>query len=288
MQASIAHGGRNLALTGVPRSGTTLCCHLLGLAPDTVALLEPMEVHRLPVGDRSAAVDTVSAFFAESRRSLLDDGTAWSEQHDGRVPDNPFASQRDGQGRRARAVSRGRIRVERPLTPSFTLAIKHPAAFTALLPELAARFDTVALVRNPLAALASWHSLDLPIARGRMPAAERLDPALGRRLTGIMDVVSRQLAILDWMFERYRRHLPPRALLRYEDMVATGGQALAMASGVPVPRVPLTERNASRLYDIALCERLASRLLADRGSWRGCYGDVDIDMLLKRMRAGHE
>ena len=40
--------GRQLALTGVPRSGTTLCCRLLGMARGTVALFEPMDVAWLP------------------------------------------------------------------------------------------------------------------------------------------------------------------------------------------------------------------------------------------------
>jgi hypothetical protein len=33
----------DVVLTGLPRSGTTLTCHLLNKLPDTVALHEPMQ-----------------------------------------------------------------------------------------------------------------------------------------------------------------------------------------------------------------------------------------------------
>lgn len=276
--------GRELALTGVPRSGTTLCCHLLGRAQGTVALFEPMEVAKLP-RERGAALDAIAAFYADSRASLLADGSAWSQQVDGRVPDNPFSSRRGADGQRRREAERGRIRMDAPPTAGFTLAIKHNAAFTALLPELAERFDTCAIVRNPLAVLASWHSVDLPVSQGRLPAGEHFDAALARRLDAAPDVIARQLVLLDWLFERYARCLPAGRVLAYEDVVASGGAALAAAFGLALEPQPLSGRNASRLYSAELAETLALRLQADRGAWRGRYGDGDVDRLLQRMRA---
>lgn len=285
--AVLRHGpARNLALTGVPRSGTTLCCHLLGQATATVALFEPMEVSKLP-RDREAALDAVEGFYADSRTSLLADGSAWSQEVDGRVPDNPFASRREADGQRRREARRGRIRLETPPAPGFTLAIKHNAAFTALLPELGGRFDACAIVRNPLAVLASWHSVNLPVSRGRLPAGEHFDPALARRLDSEPDTVGRQLVLLDWLFERYARCLPMARVLAYEDIVRSGGRVLAEALGVELAPQPLVERNASRLYSVELCEALALRLQGDRGAWRTRYGDGDVGDLLRRMRADH-
>lgn len=276
--------GRNIALTGVPRSGTTLCCNLLGQAPDTVALFEPMDVAALPQA-RGPALAQVEHFFVRARASLLAEGTAWSQQVDGAVPDNPFASETGANGRRRHRAARGLIRPGKPLSARFTLVVKHNAAFTALLPELAGRFETWAVVRNPLAVLASWHSVDLPVTRGRLPAGELLDPVLAAGLDAEGDVVSRQLRVLDWLFSRYLAHLPAARLLRYEDVVATAGRTLSEATGVEVPRIALDERNASALYDLRLCEQLAGRLQADRGgAWRGCYGDSDVERVLHRMR----
>ena len=268
--------GRQLALTGVPRSGTTLCCRLLGMARGTVALFEPMDVAGLPRG-REPALAAIEVFYAQSRASLAADGTAWSQQVDGLVPDNPFASERSADGQRVREAERGRIRVaDDGMAPGFTLAIKHNAAFTALLPELAKRFETCAVVRNPLAVLASWHSVDLPVSHGRLPAGEHFDAALARRLDAEPDCVSRQLLLLDWMFSRYACYLPPARVLAYEDVVDSGGQALAAAFEVELGPQPLHERNASRLYDAEACAGFAARLHADAGAWRGFYGDDEI------------
>ena len=278
--------GRNIALTGVPRSGTTLCCRLLGEAVQTVALFEPMDVQRLPHQDRAAALDQVEAFFAMSRRSLVTSGRAFSNQIGGSVPDNPFGQQRDSQGRRMREAVLGEIVVDKPLGDDFTLVVKHNAAFTALLPELAQGMEAFAVVRNPLAVLASWHSVDLPVSHGRLPAGERLDVELSSLLDSLDDVLERQIAILDWFFERYATALPRERVMAYEAVIHSGGEELALATGLPVPRMPLTGRNASKLYDSALAWHLAERLLARGGGWHAFYCDAEIEALAKLMAAG--
>ena len=276
---------RNIILTGVPRSGTTLCCNLLGQASDTVALFEPMPVHELPLQHDVAAAE-VAAFFKRSRASLLNSGMAASQQAEGRVPDNPFGSEVGANGIRVRKVQLGDIRVEKPLSPEFTLVVKHNAAFTALLPTLLPLFECYALVRNPLAVLASWNSVDLPVARGRLPAGERLSPALRVRLDAEPDVLERQLLLLDWLFERFDRCLPRERIMRYEQLVASGGNALATTLAVAVPPLPLRNRNANRLYDAGACERYAERLHRHEGPWRGFYGDADVAGALNALQGG--
>src|SRR5690606_13139246 len=87
---------------------------------------------------------------------------------------------------------------------------------------------------------------------------------------------ARQLLLLDWLFSRFAHVLPPARILRYEDVMESGGATLAQASGVPVPTSALASRNASRLYDADACKRFAARLHADAGAWRGFYDDDDI------------
>jgi len=274
--------GRDILLTGVPRSGTTLCCQLLGRADDCVALFEPMQVDQLPTA-HDAALARIDEFLAGSRGSLLADGSAWSQQVDGNVPDNPFGERTDASGRRVREAVRGRIRPGKPLSAGFSLVVKHNAAFTALLPALAQRHPTWAVVRNPLAVLASWHSVSLPVSSGRLPAGEHLDPVLAGRLASDGDVVGRQLAILDWFFGRYRDALPRERVIAYENVVSSQGRALADAVDIEAPLLPLRDRNASALYDAASCTMLVERLLADHGAWRRFYREDDVVALGERM-----
>lgn len=275
---------RDLILTGVPRSGTTLCCDLLGRAGDTMALVEPMPVHALPL-DHAEAVGSIRGFFRDSRDSLLRAGEAIGQQVGGRGPDNFFDDQRDARGLRVRKVGLGAVRVDKPLSPCFTLVVKHNAAFAALLPTLAESFECLALVRNPLAVLASWNSVDLPVARGRLPAGERLEPALATALDAQPDLLTRQLLLLDWLFARFARVLPRARILRYEDVVGSNGAALAQASGIALPAATLASRNASRLYDADACAAFAARLRADRGAWRGFYGEDEIMAALAALTA---
>lgn len=276
---------RDLILTGVPRGGTTLCCDLLGRADDTVALVEPMPVHALPV----RAVDAVAeirAFFQASRASLLAAGVATGQQIDGKGPDNFFDGERDGSGLRVRKAQLGDVRIDKPLSGAFTLVVKHNAAFAALLPALAERFDCVAVVRNPLAVLASWNSVDLPVARGRLPAGERLAPLLAAALDAEPVLLERQLLLLDWLFGRFVHTLPRARIVRYEDVVASGGAALADATGIAVSPQPLRGRNASGLYDVQACERYAARLRGHAGAWRAFYDDAALAGVLDAMRGG--
>lgn len=274
---------RCLALTGVPRGGTTLACHLLAGCDDTVALFEPMDVREL-AEDRLAALAKVEHYFDRCRTQALATGTAPSKQLDGRVPDNPFAPRAGNAPRRLQATP-GEVTIGSPLSDGFLLAIKHNAAFAALLPELAQRLPTRALVRHPLAVLASWNSVDLPVREGRIPAGERLDGALRCALDAEPDRLRRQLRVLDWFFARFAAALPAGHVLRYEDIVATSGRCLFDSVGAVPRRVPvLRERNASGDYRLSDPASLADALLRQGGEWERWYPRTTIVPLLRRMQ----
>lgn len=268
--------GRDIVLTGVPRSGTTLSCRLLNDAADVVALFAPMQVELLPENAPAAAVAQIRDFLAQSRSQLRHEGRCWSQHVDGQVPDNPVSSQRAQDGSRVHQAVRGQIRIDKPLSPGFTLAIKHNAAFTALLPELVKTEAVYGIIRNPLAVLGSWHSVSLPVSQGRLPAGERLCPRLRAQLAEEPDLLARQLIILDWFFGRFAEHLPAAHVSRYEQLVQSHGQSLAAMLDLPLPVRDLQSRNSSRLYDAGAAQHWAQRLLARGGAWSHWYGREEI------------
>lgn len=299
---------RDVIITGPARSGTTLVCHLLNRLPDTVALHEPMDLRALgALGTAEQVAAEVARFFETSRQSLLAERRAISRHVDGRVPDDPIAADRS-RGRptlryllralkhagrrpplRRNLATRGWVTFDRPLTPSLLLAIKHHAGFTALLPILAGAFECYAVVRNPLAVLASWNTVDFALADGRSWVAERIDPTLRRALKALPDRLDRQLHLLEWSFSQYARYLSPERVLRYETIVATGGRALTAIS----PRatdlaVPLESRNANPLYDRALMNRLGERLLEHEGALWAFYPRDAVVTLLEQLAAAEE
>ncbi len=210
-------------LSGIPRSGSSLCCRLAGELPDTVALSEPINSSTFAgVATNGEASGRIEDFARQARASVLLEGRAPSIVVDGRVDDDMVVTWPSESGLRERQARRGEIQLRKPLTPDFTLIIKHNALFAALLAELGRAFECVALVRNPVAVLASWQTVDLPVHGGRIPAGERFDEELQASLQKEPDLLRRQIRILNWFFASFQTHLSSDDIIRYEDLVSSG------------------------------------------------------------------
>ena len=277
---------RTWLLSGVPRSGTSLCCRLAGELPDTVALSEP--IRRKAFGGMDTprgAIARIGDFAEETRARLLVEGRAPSIQVGGNLDDHRGALGGGESRLRQPRGKWGEIEIGKPLTSRFTLVIKHNALFTALLPLLADSFSCLALVRNPLAILASWQTVDLPVHRGRIPAGEELDGELCSALDRESRVLGRQLIVLDWFFARFAAHLPPGNIIRYEDLIASGGRSLFQRLGhASAPPCTLESGNSSELYDRATIDTLLGALLDDGGGWTNFYRPSDCERVAERIR----
>ena len=271
----------DIILTGIARSGTTLSCSLLNKLPQCVALHEPMNPAKLVGLDfPDAYLARVASFFAEQRVSLLGSGTAVSKARDGRVPDNPFGSAPATAGLRPSTVKNQEVHFEKRLRPDFRLVVKHPNFFTATLTTLLTRYACYAIVRNPLAALLSWHSIQAPVNDGHLPYGEAFDDGLKANLAAEPDRLGRQLIILKWYYSRYATLLPRDHVIRYEELVSSGGRALAVIDpDAAALAEPLESRNTSKLYDAGLVRRLADPLLDDESIYGGFYGRADVEQL---------
>jgi hypothetical protein len=268
----------DVILTGVPRSGTTLSCFLLNKLPNVVALHEPMEVWQVAdLRDDGARCNAVVDFFLKTRESILAQRLAVSKQVAGRVPDNPIAEFVNGEGLRETVVSVGQISVSKRLDRDLTLVVKHPAAFTAMLNLLVKRFRCYALIRNPLAVLASWNTVALPVQQGHAPVAEAFDTVLREKLARRSDRFDRQLCLLAWYFDQYYRMLPAASILRYEEIVMSGGRTLK--SIVPCAdelAERLDNKNNSAAYDRKVIRTIGRKLLASEGSYWRFYSREDV------------
>ncbi|MFI5008677.1 MAG: hypothetical protein ACHQDY_00205 [Solirubrobacterales bacterium] len=281
-------------LTGVPRSGTALSCELINRLPDARALDEPMQVGALI--DRAttgvqAALDTdllcgeIAAFAECQRRSILDRGVALSRHVGGRVSGGRIADGRDENGVRRRVGERGEIRLERPSSEDFTLVLKHPVLFTAMLGVLRERFSVFAIVRNPLAVMGSWEGMPMMVRTGDLGLPAVVAPELSNRLAGIEDVTERQLCLLDWYFGMYEKLLPRERIVRYEEIVSSGGTALASIVPAAVTlRVALEGRNATAVYDREHMLEVGNLLLSrGQAPWRSFYPASAVEELLDRV-----
>jgi hypothetical protein len=279
---------RNVLITGTPRSGTTLLCSLLNKVADTVALHEPMNVWDFPKCKNAEAVaDVIEGFCGETRASLLEHGFAMSKHVAGRIPDNVAADQVNQRGTRLRHTEHGRVEVEKALSQDFVLALKHPVAFTALLETLSQRFECYAIIRNPLATLASWNSLAwLNVKNGHAPIGEKLDADLQRDLAAQPDAIERQLHILEWFYRRFRAFLPDASMIKYEDLIASRGRDLGKFFPAAADLDEnLISKNVNKFYDRALMLDLGERLLRRSGVIWDYYRKSDVEKLMAEVNS---
>ena len=260
-------------------------CYLLNKLPDVVALHEPMRVKEFRrYRNQDAICREIDLFFANTRSTLAQSGLAVSKKVGDSVPDNHISDDIGSDGLRINLVDRGAVRFEVPMDQNYTLAIKHIVAFTALLEQLVGRYDVYASVRNPLAVLLSWNSVDMAVREGRAPVAERLDEHLKGRLAGIADRFVRQVELLGWFFAQFDKYLPRSNIIRYETVMATGGACLDVI--VPSARQlseRLESRNHSGLYDRNLIPVLTETMFETNGDYLKFYSRGDIEELAEEL-----
>lgn len=255
---------QQVILTGLPRSGTTLTCHLLNKLSDCVALHEPLVPLDLIAYKRGDLISVIADYFTAQRLQILQTGTAVSKSFGGQVPDNPMAGVDPNTGKRIRVLDGRLVQINKKLSNDFYLAIKQPAFFTAILKDLVASglFNCFAVVRNPLSVLLSWNSVEMPVSRGRVPAAEAFDPELKQQLDQIPDVYDRQLFLLDWFFQQYINYLPSEHILFYEETIKSNGKSLGNISPLAYHLSErLSSKNNNHLYSGTLKKILLEKIL---------------------------
>ena len=277
---------RNIVLTGPGRSGTTLTCFLLNKLPDTVALSEPIApgkyANRMP--DYEAVADGIEEYYRDMRKMALTQGLVISKHSGGMVPDNSKGMK---DGVRQRIVDKGEIPVRKELEPDFYLAIKQPGMFTALLPTLAKRFPSFAIIRNPLAIMLSTSTLQKPNnRRGKSRSAKvTYDPQLGERLEENKkegaDKIGLRLLRFHHAFERYHQSLPESHIIRYEDICSSRGKALKVivpsAEGLDEP---LENKNLNPLYPRDKVFQFGERLLESEGAYWNFYSRQEVEEIM--------
>jgi hypothetical protein len=261
----------------------------LNKLPNTVALSEPISPGRFEdyLPDQEAVCDQIELYYRRMRRRARKEGTVISKHVDGVVPDN---TKGEVGGVRRRIAEKGEIALQKELSSGFTLAIKQPGLFTAVLPVLAKRFPCYAIVRNPLAVMASVHSIQGRRKEARGPAADqRYDPDFLRHVRNFEandshDRLTMRFMRFDAYFDRYQKVLPRDHILRYEDIVSSGGRALKVI--VPAARdldEPLESKNLNSLYDRNEMLRLGERLLQSEGAYWNFYSRKSVEEMLGRL-----
>ena len=86
---------------------------------------------------------------------------------------------------------------------------------------------------------------------------------------------------VDWFYERYACELPGERVIRYEDIIATGGAALApIASSAAGLGLGLESRNAAAVYEREHMRDLGRLLLERDGAQWLFYTREEVSQLM--------
>jgi len=192
---------------------------------NTVALHEPIQPKLVPVNNDDAVL-FIQEFFDQQRDLILNRRIARSCSISGQVPDNHVGDIDFETGKRSVLLDGDTLKIDKKLEHNFSLLIKQPGLFTAMLETLNSYFQCYATIRNPLAVLRSWNSVDMAVTNGHAPAAENYDINLKKKLAKEEDVYNRQLLLLSWYFEQYFLNLNENKIIRYEEVISSGGICL--------------------------------------------------------------
>jgi|TARA_R110000737_G_scaffold306646_2_gene314370 hypothetical protein len=266
----------NKILTGIPRSGTTLACRLLSQMPDVIALNEPLEPSQFP--NRKDSLTNIRHNFDTFRKRLHKNGNAIARNKAGQLIDNAYDSSGE---KRKMILQRSEVHFDKKLSPDFDLIFKHNAGFSLLLPEILDIFPCYAMIRNPIAVLGSWRSVNVPVSRGRVAKSKKLLPTFFSGIEDKENLLEKQLFILSWYFEQYTA-LPNTHIVRYEEMIRSNGQVLQnLTSGNQVLNEELKSKNHNPLYDDNLILQLGERLLKSEGAYWEFYDKSEVEKLLE-------
>lgn len=267
----------NKILTGIPRSGTTLACRLLSQIPDVIALNEPLEPSQFP--NRKDSKINIQHNFDVFRHSLLKNGKAIVRNKEGQLTDNAYDSTSE---KRKMVLQRSEVHFDKTLSPDFDLIFKHNAGFSLLLPEILDTFPCYALIRNPIAVLGSWRSVNVPVSRGRVAKSKKLLPSFSSEIEKRKILIDKQLFILSWYFEQYTT-LPNNHIIRYEEIIRSNGQELQKITNRKYFfQEELMNKNHSSLYDNDLIVQLGESLLKSQGAYWKYYNKKDVEYLLEK------
>ena len=93
-----------------------------------------------------------------------------------------------------------------------------------------------------------------------------------------------KLEMMSWACERFASELPEQNVIRYEDIVDSGGRVLAVISPTAEQLDELlSSRNMSELYDRDTMLRLGERLLASDGAYWHFYSREEVEKLLGQL-----
>lgn len=270
---------RSIAVTGMPRGGTTLLGSLINSLKNAYCISEPMAVEQQLHLSSSPKdfLERTRSFFNEQRTDILTTGKAVNRIGiDGRQITNYFRRTDNN------LIVNEYIEAEESVTvrdTNFTLAVKHNAHFLSILPLLCSASDisVIGIIRHPIPTILSWRSLDLPISHGRLPSGEKFWPELLDVASSDRDILLKQVMIYELIATRLLAYRERIHLLCYESLVHDPGQLCTLLQQQFRESATFESRNRSKDYNWEEIREISAVLGSHAPNALKLYSMDDLD-----------
>lgn len=270
---------RSIAVTGIPRGGTTLLGSLINSLENAYCLSEPMAVEeQLHLSATPQEfLDRTRTFFETQRKLILATGKAVNRiSKDGRPVTNYFrrVGNKSMMHEYVEAEESVAVRDEK-----FILAVKHNAHFLSIMPILcnAQDISVIGIIRHPIPTILSWRSLNLPISNGRLPSGEKFWPELHEIASSDRDILLKQVMIYELIITRLLAHRQRIYLLCYESLVNDPRQLCSLLNQQFRDNGSFQSRNRSKEYNWGEVQEIRDVLKSHAPNTLKLYSMDDLD-----------
>jgi hypothetical protein len=256
-------------ITGIPRSGTTLLTSTLASSLEAVVFSEPNWLK--PIRAEAATAQSFTDLFVKKIDTLRNDIKnkqfieLKSSQFQSGQPSNYYI--RGENGKIISDKSEQAVKLNPDLCQA-TFVIKSNAQFTACLNQLinTGAFSIHCIVRNPVAVVMSWRSLNIPVSNGNMKIAEKYHPEYLTYIESANNLLEKQVLMADWFFCEYQKYHDSINLITYESLINELSQIIEQQfdlNDVLIPKI--SNQNKSTHYN-----------LSEDNEIRACFKDIGV------------
>lgn len=257
-------------ISGIPRGGTSLLISMLSKDRKNIGLSEPFFLRKVKHAspNKASLVRNITSAINNLHKDIVKGAPILVRVgKDGdKLPNNYFR----------RVKKDGEIVVEKQSkhikktynvnSETYKLFVKNNLLFMSSVEILSQHFETLLIVREPVATICSWNSLNLPISRGKVKSGFKYSSSLIKMVTS-SNLLERQLQIYEWFCYKVRSVQKQVHLIKYEDLVSAPSSTLFNCSKhfqlKDLP--PLKSRNTSVYYSDALRKKIIAMI--DKGSY---------------------
>ncbi len=252
-----------LLVTGIPRSGTSLISNILSKNPRAISFSEPRFIKNIKAAAHVA--DDVTFHLEQSIKNIRENIKV-GRSVEFRVHKNPnqnldnYFTRRQEAGKEVVIKNSSYRRITLPKTRhSDLIVIKNNLLLTACIQSLIKRFQMLVVVRDPVATLSSWNSLDIPVSRGKVKSGFKYCQTL-QKMVNSNDLLERQIQIFDWFCYQYRQLEKQVTLVKYEELVKYPNNQLSKYLDYDTKITGLKNMNDSAYYPSGLKNKIIDKI----------------------------